>query len=97
MLERPPQMVYHSTTLRKSLAVSNKVTNIVIDTFNTSEYFQFFNGLLNNEKLLVAAEKNEYKICYMAHPNLRSGNKYFKKNSNIIVFEENKPYQRSIC
>lgn len=39
------------------------------DDLISSEYFQRWNNLLNNERLLKSARENGYKIVYKPHPN----------------------------
>ena len=37
-----------------------------------SEFFQFYNALLNDEKLLAAARKYRYQLTFFPHPNIQS-------------------------
>ena len=36
----------------------------------TTEYYHFYNGLINNPKLMNAVRKYNYKLWFMPHPNL---------------------------
>lgn len=65
----------------------------VIDDFEDTPYFKFYNALLNNEKLLSAAEKYNYKFSFMAHPNLRDGNVLFDHDSRVLFYDDSKTYR----
>lgn len=58
-------------TWRKSIWQSyNKVTNssIYYDKFNETEYFKFFNDLINDERLLAVMRKHGYTGKFCLHP-----------------------------
>ncbi len=61
--------------------------------FKDSEYLAFYNDLLNDERLLDAADKYGYKICYLPHPTVREAINLFKKNDRVIFFDSNKTYR----
>lgn len=61
--------------------------------FQASEYFKFYNRLLNDEKLIRAAEKHGYKLCFMPHPNVAEGLSLFTRNKKVIFFESDKDYR----
>ena len=48
-----------------------------------SEYLEFYNALLNNERLLQAAEKYGYHICFLPHPNFQAHLDLFKQNDAV--------------
>ena len=48
-----------------------------------SEYLKFYNALLNNERLLHAAEKYGYHICFLPHPNFQTHLDLFKQNDAV--------------
>ena len=61
--------------------------------FKDSRYFNFYNKLLNHERLLDAAEKRGYRICFMPHPNTVSGIHYFKHDSRVLFMDSTYSYR----
>ncbi len=51
--------------------------------FKNSDYFQIYNSLINNEKLIAAAKKYNYKIIYLLHPCTSPQMEDFDKNANV--------------
>lgn len=52
-------------------------------SFLETSYFKFYNKLINNNKLIKAAESYGYKIKFMPHPNVINYIDFFHKNKNI--------------
>ena len=48
--------------------------------FINTTYFNFYNNLINNQKLLDIMEKHDYKGIFCLHPNFESQYKYFNEN-----------------
>ncbi len=65
----------------------------VNDDFTDSEYFRFFNNLINNEKLLDAADRYGYKICFMPHVIFLKEAEKFAHNSRITIYNYEKSYR----
>lgn len=62
--------------------------------FKESNYFKFYNNLINNQKLLESAKKYNYTICFMPHPNIRrDGFDTFIKNKDVLFFDFSKSYR----
>ncbi len=83
-------------TWRKSLMTKpDPVTGIWIlrDDFKDSEYFRFYNSLLNDERLISAAKKYGYTICYKPHPNIEPYLDRFDKHPDVLFFETDKTYR----
>lgn len=82
-------------TWRKSLSKGTDENGVWLldDDFKKSQYFIFYNQLLNDERLLKEAEKLGYTICFMPHPNTITGLKYFKKHKNVQFFDMTKSYR----
>lgn len=83
-------------TWRKSLMTKpDPVTGIWIirDDFKESRYFQFYNSLLNDERLISAAQKYGYTICHKPHPNIEPYIDMFDKNDNVMYFSADKTYR----
>lgn len=54
--------------------------------FKNSRYFEFYNKLINDERLLNACKKYGYKLCFMPHPNIIPHIHLFDKNDDVIFF-----------
>lgn len=55
------------------------------DDLIDSEYFRRFNSLINNEKLIDYAEKNDYEIVFKPHPELVRYLDLFDKNDYVKI------------
>lgn len=83
-------------TWRKSLNKANalgKGINGVCDDFINSEYFAFYNALINNEVLLSAAESMQYTIAFMPHPNIMGSLYLFHQAKNVKFYGFNDAYR----
>lgn len=82
-------------TWRKSLSKGTDENGVWLldDDFKKSQYFMFYNQLLNDERLLDEAEKLGYTVCFMPHPNTITGLKYFDKNEKVQFFDMTKSYR----
>lgn len=82
-------------TWRKSLSKGTDENGVWLldDDFKKSQYFIFYNQLLNDERLINEAQKLGYTICFMPHPNMITGLKYFKKHKNVQFFDMTKSYR----
>ncbi len=84
-------------TWRKSLTsgIDAETSLWLLDEgFEQSEYFQFYDCLLNHEGLLCAAKEHGYTVCFMPHPSLAPyADAYFHKHEGVIFWEADKPYR----
>ena len=83
-------------TWRKYLSTShpdNPEVTLVKDGFEESEFFKFYNNLINNEKLIEVAKKAGYTICFMPHPNIMNNLDVFEHNPFVKFFGTEKPYR----
>lgn len=64
------------------------------EQFTNSDYFKFYNSLLNDKKLLHAAKIHGYKICFMPHPNVQGAIHKFDKNSDVEFFDIKTQYNK---
>ena len=55
------------------------------DNFKNSDYFKIYNSLINNQKMINSAKKNEYKIIYLIHPTLSEQLSDFDKNDYVEI------------
>lgn len=78
-------------------ADSDKDATHVIDNIEQTEFFEFYSGLLNSERLLDACKKYGYKLCYMPHTNFRECMSKFCKDERIQQFDLNMPYRQAFA
>ena len=53
--------------------------------FTETDYFKFYNGLINHPRLLAACREANYKILFVPHPNLSRHTAFFERN-DIVEF-----------
>lgn len=64
-------------------------------SFNDSEYYNFYQNLINDERLLSVIENHGYKIKYYIHPNHIANKDDFSSNSdNVEIVEFPYDYSR---
>lgn len=82
-------------TWRKSLSAGTDEKGVWIlgDEFKDSEYFKFYNDLLNDERLLKAADEYGYKVCFMPHPNTIAGIDMFDHNPKVEFMDMSFSYR----
>ncbi len=61
--------------------------------FTESRYFRFYNDLINDDRVLSAAEKHGYKVCFMPHPTLMNMMHLFKKDPRVDFFAADAAYR----
>jgi len=57
------------------------------DNFTKTDYFKFYNGLINHPRLMEACRKANYKILFVPHPNLRQHTAFFDRN-DVVEFAD---------
>lgn len=62
--------------------------------FKNSDYFNFYNNLINDKKLLNVMRKNNYKGIFVIHPSHKENYVDFKGNDIIHVVEGFADYQK---
>lgn len=67
--------------------------SVLSDGFSSSDYFNFYNRLINDERLISAASEYGYKICFMPHPNIMHNLNDFNHNPSVLFFGTEKPYR----
>ena len=65
----------------------------LVSYFEKSDYFRFYNGLINNEKLLSAAERLGYKIRFFPHPTLQPYLDRFDKDVRVEFLTKGTEYR----
>lgn len=61
--------------------------------FEKSAYYQFYNSLFNNKKLLNAARKNGYELQLFIHPNMMKSLDYFRFSPEISILKKDTQYR----
>ncbi len=84
-------------TWRINLVKADNYLRTGMDTYDKeflkSEYFKFYNNLLNNEELLIAANKYGYRIKFMPHPRVIQAIDKFTRNSVVEFCSINTRYR----
>ena len=73
-------------TWRKYLTAGwNSFTDVwaIVDDFEQSDFYKFYNGLINSEKLISAAQKYGYSIDFFPHPTLQPHIDRFEKRDEV--------------
>ena len=60
--------------------------------FKHSDYFKFYNELLNNKDLIKKLKENDYKIRFIPHPNMKEQIKDFDSNDYVDIVTESINY-----
>lgn len=84
----PTWRQYLLTGMNSETGVRNALSG-----FCDSEYYRFFNALLNDERLLAAAERCGYHLCFMPHPNIQPSASLFTHHANVTFFPAEKSYR----
>lgn len=61
--------------------------------FTESNYFTFYNNLINDERLLEVAKKHGYTIAFMPHPNIITKIDLFTKNKDVKFYTVDDEYK----
>ena len=82
-------------TWRQYLAAKSGTDNDLIPDFTESNYFRFYNGLINDDRLLSAADELGYRICFMPHPGIkRKGLSFFKQDPRVDFLDFDIAYSK---
>ncbi len=82
-------------TWRKYLCSKwNKETDVwqLLPNFKESDYYKFYNGLINDNRLISAAERLGYIIDFFPHPNIRPHIGLFGKNEYVNFVDKTISY-----
>ncbi len=83
-------------TWRRSIKESydSETKSVYFDGFKETDYFKFYNSLINDERLLTAMKNNGYKGLFCLHPIHKEqhidfeGNDVFKVNAGFVNYKE---------
>ncbi|MBO5909034.1 MAG: CDP-glycerol glycerophosphotransferase family protein [Clostridia bacterium] len=65
--------------------------------FKESDYYKFYNGLINNEKLIKALKEYGYEFHFYIHPSITYQSVDFKSNDYVTVHTEIADYNKEFC
>lgn len=86
-------------TWRKYLLTSREDVRparwVVNPGFTESRYFRFYNGLINDSRLLASCRNNGYKIVFALHPAIKSTACFFDVPEEVEILDStrNRPYR----
>ncbi|WP_219835283.1 CDP-glycerol glycerophosphotransferase family protein [Paenibacillus sp. R14(2021)] len=63
------------------------------DIFKESKYFNFYNKLINDDRVIQAAKQYKYSIVFFPHPNIHQQLKDFDLHPDVEFVELNANYQ----
>lgn len=91
LYEKREKLVLILPTWRRSIKESydSNTTSVYFDGFKETDYFKYYNGLINNERLLSAMRENGYKGLFCIHPIHMKQSVDFEEND---VFSVNEGY-----
>lgn len=61
--------------------------------FKKTDYFKFYNALINDKRVLDICRKKCYKIRFIPHPNMMQQIKDFEKNDVVEIVKKNVVYR----
>ena len=61
--------------------------------FLESEYYKFYNSLINDNRLISACKSAGYTLCFMPHPNVIEHVDLFDKHADVVFFGIDKEYR----
>ena len=63
------------------------------EDFKSSDYYRFYNRLINDARLLEACEQYGYTLAFLPHPNVISNASVFDRNEKVKFYTENDEYR----
>ena len=67
-----------------------------ITNFEHSDYYNFYNNLLNDERLLNTLKETDYRLLFIPHPNMQKYDGLFTKNKFLSIEYSNNVIYRDI-
>lgn len=96
LLNAPKKLITIMPTWRNYLVQNYDVhrgTRMPVSEFPKSQFFTFYNSLLNHPELLSQAQQYGYTICFMPHPIMQCTIDLFEKNDAVKFFGLEKSYR----
>ncbi len=98
LVDKKKKQILIAPTWRRNIASGSSMGNLRghNDFFKNSDYYKVYNSLINDEKLIHAAQKYGYKIIYMLHPTIAEQKDDFERNAyvQILSVKDNVPYEK---
>lgn len=97
LYDESKKMIAIMPTWRKALsghANVNAGTRDYNPAFKESEYFNFYNNLINDERLLKVMRENNYKGIFLVHPSHKENSCDFEGNDVYTVLDDFADYQK---
>jgi len=66
----------------------------IVSNFSETKYFNFYNNLINDERLISVAKENGYKIQFAVHPMLIESKNLFTPNEYVTMLDETISYNK---
>ncbi|MGG4481096.1 bifunctional glycosyltransferase/CDP-glycerol:glycerophosphate glycerophosphotransferase [Paenibacillus illinoisensis] len=94
--EKKKQILIMPTWRQNLVAQLNQKTGIrpYNNSFKDSQYFTFFNNLINDNRLIEASRKNGYDLVFFPHPNIHQQIHDFTKNKQVKFLNYDFSYQK---
>jgi len=95
LVNRAEKRIVIMPTWRKYLCSKwNKETDVwqLLPNFKESDYYKFYNGLINDDRLISAAERLGYMIDFFPHPNIQPHIGLFNKNEQVNFVDKTVGY-----
>ena len=64
------------------------------ENFIKTDYYKFYNDLINNKKLIKYLKEKRYKIRFIPHQNMQQYIKFFDKNDSVEIVTETITYSK---
>ena len=87
-IKKKEKIIFIAPTWRMNIKGTIKINtyeSIYSDTFKFTDYFNFYNNLINEEKLIYTMKKFKYTGIFCLHPSFSSQYKDFKANHLFSV------------
>lgn len=65
----------------------------LVPDFQESEYFKFYNGLINDTRLIQAAKQYGYNLLFLPHPTMQPHLSIFRKNDYVQLLSRDVHYR----
>ena len=93
---RDERIIFIVPTWRRS-CLADLHTCEPIDTITDSAYFKFYDALLHNSRLIDAAKKNGYRLCFYPHPMMKLVHKDIGELDPIFADASKYTYNDVFC
>jgi CDP-glycerol glycerophosphotransferase (TagB/SpsB family) len=97
-IKKKEKLIFIAPTWRMNIKGTTKINtyeSIYSDTFKFTDYFNFYNNLINEEKLIYTMKKFNYTGIFCLHPSFSSQYKDFKAN-HLFSVKRKCNYQKNL-